>query len=685
MSELIPPPSTKTTRRQVWQVYGWPLLLFLGLSLAVSWPTVRDFTTKIVSDGGDARNNLWMLWHVKEFVLGNEPLFQTSMLYYPFGATLLTRGFGPLLGFLVLPLWPLGPEAVLNGAVLISLCLTGYFMYLLACGLGFSQRVALFAGMMLMMAPMPLVGVYGHLTKAFLGMIPLVLLTVIYALDGRRRGWWSVVVAVALLLTLLHNGQQFIFAGLLAGVWMGIVLVTSTNRRLVITRMLLIALSCTVIVGPLLWAIVMASNDPAIVVGTYLESLNYRPDLAEFVLPARHHLLLGWLREMVLQPFGVDGSIETAVSLSWLGLLLCLLAGINRRQQVQHWLWLTAGFALLALGPSLQILGKTQFTKYQYPVILPYAVLTELPFLDVLRTPGRFMMVGYVTFVIASSFGLAWLMRRFPHRATLILGVAVLWLMLENWPQPWPQEQLRQTPAFYQQLAEDDAVYGVFDLPIKPRPESWHIGYASHYQIYQMTHGKGIASGYIARTYFTHPLLPCLIPEYAPPPTDILVNGRPIDCYDDIAYRLAANGYRYIVWHKSPPGQDPSDWAGQTSQVFLEAAVGDQRPFIDDETLRVYELTLPIPDEPAPTPIVGVGTRWYAPQGEERWAESPATLYIASVTTEDAWLEITPGRFYDPTTKTINPNIPALPGTSTSVPRPHRQPQRLRPRLACSV
>ena len=104
----------------VWREFGLPMVIFTAVSIAVSWPMVRDFRTQLMGTGGDTRNNMWMLWHVKEFVSGNTPLFHSDLLFYPYGISLLTRGFGPLLGFFVLPLWPLGPVPAFSRPMVIK-------------------------------------------------------------------------------------------------------------------------------------------------------------------------------------------------------------------------------------------------------------------------------------------------------------------------------------------------------------------------------------------------------------------------------------------------------------------------------------------------------------------------------------------------------------------------------------
>jgi glycosyltransferase involved in cell wall biosynthesis len=247
---------TRATARSLWFEHGLPLLLFASLSVAFSWPTIRHFTTSITSAGTDARHLLWTFWHWKEALLGREPWYYTQLLFYPLGITLLTHATGPLQAVLATPFWLCGPEAAYNGALLTGLCLTGYFMYLLARSLGLSRGVALFAGVVLATAEIPLSAQWGHVSKTFLGLLPLALLTVLQAVNPRRSRWWAVATACVLLLALLHSGWQFVLASGGVGFFglAGLLSVDRVQRPLVWRRLALLAVSSAVLVGPLLLA-----------------------------------------------------------------------------------------------------------------------------------------------------------------------------------------------------------------------------------------------------------------------------------------------------------------------------------------------------------------------------------------------------------------------------------------------
>ena len=633
-----------------WREHGLPLALYALFSLALSWPTAWNFTGRITSDGIDAKHNIWVLWHTTQALLGRQPLFDAPLLYYPQGISLLVHGVGPLTSLFALPFWPFGIEAAYNGALLVSLALTGYCMYLLARDLGFERPVALFCGLALMVSSMCLAGLASHITKAFLGLLPLVLLAFRRALSRERSPWWALVTALALLLTPLHTGYQFVFAAL-AITFFGLAALLGANgwpeRLFVARRLALTALAVLVVVGPLLYAIERAATGGAIGVDVNRQSFA-SPDVLQFVLPPHLSLLFGGITQGVFAPYLKDVTldIETSVSLSLCAVLLCVVALVARQRPARAWALLAALSAWLACGPSLRWLGGTSFTEYNLPIIGPYAFLTGLPGLDFMRAPGRWMMLGFVALAAAAGYGLQWLVARFPRFRWPIFAAATALLLLEAWPAPFPQETLPPVPAFYQELARDPATYGVFDLPLKPADTlafgGWgYVHTSSFYQIYQITHHKGITAGYISRTYRRPPALGDILSDL---PSALSVNGRSSQVVN-FEQDLARAGFRYAVLHKTLykytnqnalPGT-------QTAERLLEAAYGARQPLVDDGLVRVYKA-----EEDGGSVHLRAGEGWRAPETEWRWAASPSALLVESPVAQAATLVITPTYLYDP-------------------------------------
>lgn len=629
-----------------------PFLFFAVLTIALTWPTIRFFTAQFVGHpSDDSRHNLWLLWHVKEAMLGHQPFYEAPLLYYPTGISMHLHGIGPLIGLFALPFWPLGAVAAHNGATMLAFALSGYAIYLLARGLGLSQPAAFFTGSLYSVTPMHLGGLFGHVEKIFTALLPLVLLVTHFGLDPKRSRWWAVGTAVVLLLTLLFNGLHFVEAALSIGFFVLIAFLRSdtADRRELWRRIGIMGLSSIILVGPLALATAAAATQPGTLVDMNLASKDYQPDLVEFFLPPTFGRVFGEGAKTFRELFELDDNIEKWIYLSWTGVALAGVALVRKRQRSWRWLLLTAGWAVLALGPTLQVLGQVTFTEHRVPVIMPYAFFTMLPGLDFLRTPGRLMLMGFVGFSIVAGTGLHYLVEKWPCWRWRIAAILTVLVFLESWPQPWPGQPLRPVPPFYQSLAAEPAIFGVFDLPVMPPNALWHVSYSSRYQLDQMTHKKGIATGYISRPYESHPLFPCLIPSLLPPQPDVQVNGVPTKCYANILHDLAYYNYRYVVWHKPQPNDhyaaNPAE-VEETSAYLLDLLSAGP-PLLDDDMTTVYAVP-PLTAANNLSPTMGLLHNWHLWEDEWRWAKSPASLFISTPRSQEVRLVITPVAIYDP-------------------------------------
>ncbi|MBK8987155.1 MAG: hypothetical protein IPM39_13930 [Chloroflexi bacterium] len=576
---------------------GWYLLL----ATAVTWPLVIHFTTSIPG-ALDAQDAIGMLWHAKEVAHGHESLFYLSRLYAPLGITTLTHSIGPVLGWLALPFWFGGATTAYNAAVLMGLWLTGCAMYLLARSLGLTWGAALFAGTLFLMAPAHLVAVTsGHLGSVFLGLIPLTLWSLNHALQSQYGRRWLLLTAVLFLLTLLHSGLQFIFVGLGAGVFtlLRILATPAPERTAVIQRASITALLALAATGWLLLAIWRIPQTTGIEVSKSIESWRFQPDLVQFFLPGSSTSWLGrrfvadWLR-----PFQ-SAETETAVYIPWTILFLSGVAYQTGHKTIRQWLWFGLVFILLAFGPSLRILGQTEWTTYNLHIPMPYTFLTSLPGMDFLRTPGRMMVMAHLGLAMLSGWGLVRLTEKVSGLWRLgVTAVFFALLLLETWPGQWLSfAPLRPLPDFYAQIATDPEQYNVFDLPIrpyaKPTYDSSYITYSSHYQMYQTTHGKGIASGYVARVYDPHPLFGHVISNKVfnfAMQDNVLLNHQPANRYTNMLYELASNNYRYVVFHKPQMAYrnyQPGAWGEQVALEFIAEVFGQQQPIVNDDLATV--------------------------------------------------------------------------------------------------
>jgi hypothetical protein len=569
--------------------------VFVLLALAVSWPLARNFTTRLVGETAfDQRNTLWIFWHVEQALVGHEPWFRTDYLYYPHGVSTLINAVGPLSGIVALPFSAWGPIAAYNGTMLLGLAASGWCMYLLARrGTTLSFAASLFAGAVFMMWPIHLSGLYGHIEKVFTGLLPLSLLAGLRAYDPARARGWLAAPAAVLLVSLLHHGNQFLFAVLGLVLLAGSELVARRRAewRPVAFRVIASGALAIAITAPLTVAMALVASDPSFFVAVGDYSSYYAPDLLQLAAPSIHQAALGPLfypaYDEVLLDFtrrsalasltardGWYGSgVETAVTIPLSCLALAAVAAIARRREAGRYLLLAGIFTLLALGPRLRVAGTEVAT-------LPYAWLMGAPGFEVMRTPGRFMMMASIGFAIAAACGWARLTEH--TRLRWAAMAATLLVLIECWPRPWPQQMPLPVPAFYERIAHETEPYAVLDLPSAYLNGS----FASAYEYYQLTHRKPIAWGYLSRPFMTFPVsgLDGILDPRAPDP----IGTRA---------RLADLGYRYVVWHKRHAELFESHEARENlppvdarTNAFLARAFAGEQPIADDELVTVYRI-----------------------------------------------------------------------------------------------
>jgi hypothetical protein len=492
---------------------------------------------------------------------------------------------------MALPFWPWGPAAAFNGTAVTGLALSGWCLYALARGIGLARGPAFVAGMLYLLWPIHLIALHGHLEKLFIGLLPLALLAGLRAFDPSRRRGWLFAPAAALLALLLQHGNQFLFAALGLALLGGLTWYTAppAERRPRVGRMVasggLAVLACL----PLLLATIRVMRDPALQIALGEMAFYYSPDALSLVLPAPHQWWTRWLYpDAAYLPDYVWAStmpglnptrtwygtgLETAVGIPLMALGLGVWGWRDRAARI--WIVFGLAFAVLSLGPRLRVNGVVT------PVRLPYVVAKRVPGLDVIRTPGRYMLLAAVGLALGAGAGLAAITRRYPTRSTAVVAIAATAVAVECWPHAWFQTALPRASAFYDRLAATPPDGAILDLP-----QGWggahHL--ASAYMYFQTIHRRPIAWGYLAREYRQYPNagLEALWQPALP--------GGPA-----LRERLQALGYRYVVVHRRPmtfaggwvhDGRDGQPFGPEhqpaTERLIAEAFAGEAPTYQDD-------------------------------------------------------------------------------------------------------
>ena len=147
------------------------------LTLVMTYPLIRRFTSAIPGDGFDGWQNYWNLWWVRQALLVEHahPWF-TDMLYAPVGVSLLFHTLNLFNGLTTLPIqlaWGLFPAY--NSAVLFSFAMSGLGAYLLAryvLGPRSSRLAAFAAGIIFTFSPFHIAHLLGHMQVMSMEWVP---------------------------------------------------------------------------------------------------------------------------------------------------------------------------------------------------------------------------------------------------------------------------------------------------------------------------------------------------------------------------------------------------------------------------------------------------------------------------------------------------------------------------------
>ena len=312
-------------------------------------------------------------------------------------------------------------------------------------------------------------------------------------------------------------------------------------------------------------------------------------DLAALVMPnPRHPLLRPLLRPWLEGRPG--GFIENVVSVSVVALAVIAVARWRRAARFPApWVGITAGFAVLALGPFLTIGGINTH------VPLPWYLLGHVPLIGAASTPTRFAAV--MMFGLTALFGLALagLADRAGARGRVLVGAVGVMLVAELLPVPRTLHPA-DVPDVYAVIAADPRPVSVLHLPFGFRDGTKTIGYYDNArQYYQTAHGKRLIGGYLSRltrnevsrqrrSKVIRTLL--LLGEggpYQPPPPEVLrVRGATFA-------RRARLGYVVVERERTSPAL--LDYA--VSSFALVRIGGDAR-------FDLYQSTVPLGPPPPP-------------------------------------------------------------------------------------
>ncbi len=404
-------------------------LFYLAVIVVITYPLITVIGTRFIGHPfGDAYEYVHHIWWIKTALqTGQNPFFQPILLY-PDGLRATLVWSFPLQSF---PAWlfafamPL--PAAFNLAALLTLALNGWAMFFLARYLFTSYSPAsvgarhasplqkpivkpapttvipaLLAGLIFMLYPT----FQGQLGAAHTGLLTLwgapIYLYVLFRLRDTAHVRRTML-AGALLFMISQWGSILLLIYVIAPITAVYLLMLICQRdrrslRRVLATLVLGAVFSLPFAVPLALDTLGAPRETG--------SVTYSASLLGVVSPSFYHpLFSGWSfnREVL----GVD-PFETA---SYVGVIAAGLAliGVWKRRAARYWLLMALVAWIFSLGPLLKLYDEPLIVRlggYSTAISLPWALLQNLPLLDLARTPARFNFA--VGFAVALMAGYGW-------------------------------------------------------------------------------------------------------------------------------------------------------------------------------------------------------------------------------------------------------------------------------------
>jgi hypothetical protein len=331
--------------------------------------------------------------------------------------------------------------------------------------------------------------------------------------------------------------------------------------------MALIGLLTAATLAPIATPVVIAQTTRDYPEDLFLEEeAQTQTDMLAYVVPSRHNVLWGHAVKQVYDSFALDQRL--VASLGYVTLALAAHGAVRYRRDARLWLFVALITVVLALGPVLRVAGRV------YPAIpMPYQLVGDLFFIKAVRRPDRFNLILSLPVAMLAAFGVRALLDRSPfsRRSLLVTGALGALILLEYCPVPYPTVD-PSTPAWFDRLANEPGRFAILDLPTYSRI------YDKQYMFYQITHGKPLVEGHVARTPREALTFIDTVPFLSYAREHQALDSTLTDVSRELN-QLAEADVRYVVLHKEP--MQPDQLAAWRDWLTID-------PCHEDEDLIVY-------------------------------------------------------------------------------------------------
>jgi len=460
-------------------------LLYLLLTLILTYPVILNFSTNTAGDGLDAWMYVWDFWWVKKAIF--DPylnVYHTDYIFYPTGTSLAFHTLALFESIISIPLQSfLNLITIYNIFFILSFLIAAFGMFLLVDYLTKDKKIAFISGIAFTFAPYHFARGLGHLNMMEYGWIAFFVLFLFKTLNERKMKnpiLAGIFLSIIFLTCFYYTIDSIIFTCIF-------LLYNFLQNRKKIMRIGFIKRFTLMIIIFLL--LVIPSSIPRLTewfsIQEYMKkeieySISTLIKPHNYIVPNPFNPIFG---NFFKEYFRVDselGSYYTfASSVVFVGytiLLMSMFYIIKNPKKSIFWISTVVLFFILSLGES-----ELYLLFYNY-----------FPFFSILRDSAQFSIMVMLSLVVLFAFGLKYILKKFKFiRKDLILYSITALVIFEFLSIPF-ETSGTYSLEFYKKLAQDDGDYTILDIPI-------HVTDFQIYMYFQTIHGKKIIGGNIAR------------------------------------------------------------------------------------------------------------------------------------------------------------------------------------------
>lgn len=495
-------------------------------------------------------------------------------LFYPFGVDVSTADIG--FGFHFLYLRPFfSPHQSLMALVLINFFLANICMYALLRKLGLEKLAAFLVG--LSFGYMTFVQArLGHLTYTLYYIFPLFFLSFLNFLTAetvKRKMLFTFITTVIFVLVLWQHIYYFVMLLISIIVFFLYFLITETKQTIEIIRKNIFYFFLGVFILLLLLIPWLTAVYETIIFSTTPKTsgwggaIEFSSDLLGFFVPSVYNFYYGHFVEGMVNSLDIafaKGIFENftypgiIILFSYAFLIILLIRDHlkkKRKQTKKIWkkikgyFFMSIVFGVLTLGPFLHVAGRWRLLLDEgiyLVLLLPYFVLHFIPFLNNIRSPGRFIVPAIFFSYIVVGYLLSYFIHKLSKEKVLI--ISLLYIVIFFIDHRYPPNFKLSVPFYfpkkiYSEIKKDASSNSVLEIPFTVRDGFTYFGDES--AIYQFVgnyiHKKPFIGGYSGR-------IPEYIKDYYENNAFIGYLGRVID--ENVMQNGSIDRSKLGDWHR---------------------------------------------------------------------------------------------------------------------------------------